>query len=381
MTQMHWRRMPMEEESPEELGYDTILSNLAESSCTDLRFSDLWDTLDKKSLNDAVLLYGDHRGHKGLRRIIAGDARAEPDDVLVTMGAVMALFVVHTATLGPGEEIVVVRPNYATNLETPFALGADIRAIDVHFDDGYRLNVDDVARAVTKRTRLVSITTPHNPTGVSTPRADVERLIELTRDAGCLLLVDETYREMVDVGTTPGPLWAHAAPHVVSVSSVSKTYGAPGLRTGWLVCTNKAVMKRFLAVKEQITLVGSILDEEITFQLLSQRHQRLPEILRRIAVGKRTVEMFVDGEPRLQWVRPDAGVVGFLRFAPQSRIDVNRFYAHLATTKTMVGPGHWFSLPDTSFRLGWGWPSPGELAVGLRSITAALDVALNSAGG
>ena len=158
---MRWRRMPMEEESPEEFGYEKIKANLAESSMRDRTFKEL----DAK-LDDLVLLYGDHRGHRGVREILAKEARVAPDDVLLCAGAAMALFVVHTTLLGPDSHLVVVRPNYATNLETPFAIGCDTTFIDLTFDAGYRIDVDVIARAITPQTRLVSITTPHNPPGV-----------------------------------------------------------------------------------------------------------------------------------------------------------------------------------------------------------------------
>src|SRR3954454_25225387 len=135
--------MPIEVESPEQLGYDAIAHNLSESSVADRRLSDLGITV---AVDDLLLCYGDYLGHPPLREAIAAqDSRLHPDHVLVTPGAAAALFAVATGLLDAGDHAVVVRPNYATNLETPRAIGADLEALDVSFDDRWQLDVDRLA--------------------------------------------------------------------------------------------------------------------------------------------------------------------------------------------------------------------------------------------
>src|SRR4051794_10669649 len=106
--------MPIEVESPEQLGYDTITNNLSESSVADRRLGDLGIDVDIDAL---LLCYGDHLGDSVLREAVAaGGDGLRADDVLVTPGAAAALFATATALLEPGDHIVVVRTNYATNL-------------------------------------------------------------------------------------------------------------------------------------------------------------------------------------------------------------------------------------------------------------------------
>ena len=117
--------MPIEVESPEQLGYDTITNNLSESSVSDRRLSDLGFDLE---FDELLLCYGDHLGDPLLRAAVAtGGEGLRPDDVLVTAGAAAALFCTATALLEPGDHAVVVRTNYATNLETPRAIGVAAR--------------------------------------------------------------------------------------------------------------------------------------------------------------------------------------------------------------------------------------------------------------
>ena len=116
---MNYQRMIMEVESPEQVGYDRVRVNLAESSMRDRSLADLG--MDPALLGDLLLQYGDHRGSETLRAQIAvdGDGVLTPDDVLVTVGAAGALFLTATAVLDPGDPVVVATPNYASNLETP----------------------------------------------------------------------------------------------------------------------------------------------------------------------------------------------------------------------------------------------------------------------
>src|ERR1700722_2091249 len=112
---MRYRRMPIEVESPEEMGYATIDCNLSESSIWDARLGN-WS----RDLDGLILCYGEHRGNAALREIFgASSSGARADDVLVVPGAAAALFIVNSSLLDAGSSMLVVRPNYATNITTP----------------------------------------------------------------------------------------------------------------------------------------------------------------------------------------------------------------------------------------------------------------------
>ena len=188
--------MPIEVESPEQLGYDTIRNNLSESSYTDVVLRDLGDIT--AGLGELVLCYGSHMGHDGLRDwLVREDPRLVREDMLLTIGAAGALFIIATSLLEKEDELVVVRPNYATNIETPRAIGAQIRFIDLKWEDSFRLDMDAVRKAITQRTKYISVTHPHNPTGACLTEAELKELIALAESNDVRLLVDETYRDMV----------------------------------------------------------------------------------------------------------------------------------------------------------------------------------------
>ena len=364
---MKYRRMPIEIESPEQMGYGNIDCNLTESSYTDAH----WDELNL-DLKDLVLCYGDHLGKSELRALIAADSPPlKPDDILITAGAASALFMIATSVLQNGDRVIVMRPNYATNIETPRALGADIQFLDLRFEDAFRADLDRLAAMMTVETKLVSLTTPHNPTGAMLSEDDLRGVVKLVEERGAMLLIDETYREMAFNRILPCA--AALSPSAISVSSFSKTYGLPGIRTGWIACRNREWMQIFLAAKEQIMICNSVVDEEIAFRYFQQKNNKLPEIRAHVARQFGVVREWMQSQRLLEWIEPRGGVVCFPRIKRELEIDVDRFYQVLNQRyRTYVGPGHWFEQDRRFMRIGFGWPATAELRRGLENITNSL---------
>jgi aspartate/methionine/tyrosine aminotransferase len=268
-----------------------------------------------------------------------------------------------------------VRTNYATNLETPRAIGADLDVVDLRFDDGWRLDVEQVAARVRDgRTRLISVTQPHNPTGTMFDLETLDALVALAERSGAVLLVDETYRDLTH--GEPLPVAATRSPRVISVSSMSKAYGLPGLRIGWAICQDAALAERLLAAKEQVLICGATLDERIAGTVLAARASVLPPILDDVRARLEIVRDWMAAQATFEWVEPTGGVVGLVRARAEVALDTERFYdVLLAEHGTYVGPGHWFEVDDRHFRLGYGWPTEGELRAGLAGLSAAAEVA------
>ena len=370
---MRYRRMPIEVESPEQLGYDTITNNLSESSVADRRLRDLGLSIE---LDDLLLCYGDHLGDPLLREAVAaGGDGLHADEVLVTAGAAAALFCIATTLLERDDHAVIVRTNYATNLETPRAIGAELEVVDLRFEDGWRLDVARMAALVRDgHTKLISVTQPHNPTGTMFDLATLEALVELAERSGAVLLVDETYRDLTHGVALP--LASTLSPSVISVASMSKAYGLPGLRIGWAVCRDPALAERLLAAKEQVLICGPTLDERIAGTVLAARSTVLPPILDDVRDRLEVVRAWMAGQSTFEWVEPSGGVVGLVRLRPDVPLDTERFYeVLLAEHGTYVGPGHWFELDDRHFRLGYGWPTMTELQAGLAALLAAAEAA------
>jgi aspartate/methionine/tyrosine aminotransferase len=365
---MIYKRMPIEKESPEEMGYDKIVFNLAESSVVDLRYDEL-----NISFNDLKLEYVAHAGNVELRKLIASETnKLNESDVLLTCGAAGALFIINTSLLTSNDHLIVIRPNYATNIEVPVAIGSSIDYIDLKFEENWRVNIDAIESVIKPNTKLISITTPHNPTGMMMSEVELHRIAKIAEERNLFLLVDETYRDAMV--KTSYPVMASVSGKIISVSSLSKAYGLPGLRIGWLITTDKTLMEKFLAAKEMIHISNSALDEEVALQFYRQKEKFLESINKRVAKNFDVLKQWFHSEPNLETILPQGGVVCFPRFKQPGEINISEFYSTLMHKyKTMVGPGHWFSMPDSYMRIGFGWVDEATLVKGLENISLTIE--------
>lgn len=366
---MLYKRMPIEIEAPEGFGYENIDCNLSESSFTDQKLSDLGI-----NIHDLLLVYGDHKGKPELRELIAQEGHFTADDVLVTSGAATALFILATSFLNKNDHIVIAKTNYATNLETPRAIGAKVSYLNLRFEEGFDLDIKALDKLITKRTKLVSLTYPHNPTGVLINEAKLKAIIELIERKGTYLLIDETYRDM-SFGEKL-PVAASLSDRVVSISSMSKSYGLPGIRIGWIVSKNRQLMETFLAAKEQICITNSVVDEEIAYQYLLKKEQFFAPVRATILKNFNTLKAFMANQNVLEWVEPQGGCVCFPRIKSHIDIDTDKFHDILLNKyATYIGRGHWFEEEARYIRIGYSWDTTQKLVKGLNNILKAIDEA------
>lgn len=369
---MLYKRMPIEKESPEEIGYDNIKYNLSESSVTDIKMSEL-----NLSLNDLKLEYIGHRGKPELRQLIVKDCNnLTEQNVLLTNGAAGALFIINTSLLTAEDHLIVVRPNYATNIEVPRTIGCNISFIDLCFEEAWRLDPKKIAAAIQPNTKLISITSPHNPTGMLMSEAEINEIILIAEQHNIYLLIDETYRDTCF--KTPYPITASKSKQVICVSSLSKAYGLPGLRMGWLITQDETMMERFLAAKEMIYISNSALDEAVAYQFYLEKEKFATSINQKAMLNFQLLKEWLHKETRMEAVLPQGGVVCFARFKEDLNIDTAKFYNTLMNKyQTMVGPGHWFEMPDSYMRIGFGWTDDIIFKQGLENISAAMIESLN----
>ncbi len=366
---MKYKRMSIEVESPEELGYSSIKYNLAESSIADktLRYYGIHSF-------DELLAYIPHRGNETLRNeIIADNSDLAIEDVLVTAGAAMALFIVATSMLSREDHLIVIRPNYASNIETPKAIGCEITYIDLDIENGWQLPIDLMIKAIKPNTKLISLTCPHNPTGIVFNYEDLQKIINHTASKGIYVLIDETYREL-NFQSPLRPYFASISQYVISVGSMSKAYGVPGIRIGWLISKDKKWMETFLAAKEQILLSNPVIDEGIATTILCHRKKYQPALHQAINDNYNVMESWLAKNTSIfDFVLPNAGVVCFPKIKANIKFDFDVFQTKLYSQyATLVGYGHWFDMDDSYMRLGFGYPTSSELTLGLENLLLAV---------
>ena len=169
------------------------------------------------------------------------------------------------------------------------------------------------------------------------------------------------------------PVAASLSKKVISISSLSKTYGIPGIRIGWAVCQDKEMIELLTCAKEQVCIGGSVVDEYIGYVALSQKKEWIAENDALIAGRFAIVKEWVANEEFIEWVEPRAACTCFPRIKESAGVDVEKFYKIMNDKYgTYIGPGHWFGFDDRYMRIGYAWPLEDELRAGLAGISAAI---------
>lgn len=355
--------------------------DLAESTVQHLTFGALSDIAGgAAALADLGLGYGPRAGSPALRRAVARACGVEADEVLTFPGTMLGLFLLASELCRTGGEALLATPCYGPTRAAVERAGARVRESKLRFEDGYCLDVGRISMCLTRATRLVCVASPQNPSGVRVPASALRALLDTmaVRAPRALLLIDETYRDAT-YGETASPSAAAMDRRVVTVGSLSKAHGAPGLRIGWLTVPDPALRERVAAARHDMIISGSVLDEAIAAALLAQQDRVLAPRRRQLARALEVVEAWRAGEAgRIDWVRPEAGGLCCVRLRPRTfcAAAVERFWAALPRHGLRLAPGTWFGEESRVFRLGFGALPPADLPPALRLLSRSMDEAL-----
>ncbi len=354
--------------------------NLAESTSQDLTVGELLDLAGLDRIRGLKLGYGTSAGPIALREEIAAACKVAPEQVITTQGTALGLFLLAFEACRAGDEAVLATPCFPLSRDSLVGGGVDVREVKLSFENGYRLDLDRIGAALTSRTRLVSIASPQNPSGVQASRTDVEQLLALMqkRSAQALLFIDETYREASHGDAPVAESLAALDPRIVTGASVSKALGAPGLRTGWLTVADAGLRSRLVVAKMNTVISGSVLDETLATVLLQHREQVLAPRRKLLGRALDQLSAWCESErERVEWVRPDAGALCCLRLRAHAYdpAAVARFWELLPRHDLQLACGTWFGESDRAFRLGFGYLPPERLGPALAALSASLVAA------
>ena len=349
--------------------------DLGESIGPDLRLGDVLDPLAQRSLGEIALGYGTAQGDPRLRALIARAHDVAPDDVVLTVGGLHALFLIAFVLCNRGDEAVTVSPMFPLARNTLEAVGAQIRTVSLSFDRGYQLDAADIGRHLSERTKLVSLASPQNPSGVASSLKIVRDIVSLMEERcpEAFLLLDETYREAAYGDDAVAPSAVGLSQRVISCASLSKCHGAPGLRLGWAITRDAALKEQLVVGKFNTVISCSPLDEALALHVLERRDHIIGERRQRLAEGLAlTADWVRQNGAFVEWVRPDAGALCCVRLRPSVFDDgaVDRFYEGLAREGIRVANGTWFGDEARVFRLGFGLLSMVDLETALTRLSA-----------
>lgn len=354
--------------------------NLAESTSQDLTVGAVMDLIGEVGLREIRLGYGASAGLEALRHAVGLAHGVSSSQVVTTTGVALGLFLLAFELCRPEDEVVLVTPCFPPARDTFLACGLTPREVALRFEDGYQLDLPRLAAALSPRTRLVSLASPQNPSGVAVTPTQLASLLNLMAELApqARLFIDETYRQAT---YGDAPIAASAAgsdPRVIVGASISKAYGAPGLRIGWLIVPDATLREQLVVAKMNLVISGSPLDEALAAGLLT--HQDAVLAPRRQALAN-ALEVLTNWQraqsARLEWVRPDAGALCCLRLSTSAfdAAAVARFWRSLPALNLQLAPGAWFGESDRVFRLGFGYLPYEQLLQALGALAQALDEA------
>jgi aspartate/methionine/tyrosine aminotransferase len=262
--------------------------------------------------------YTESSGAPELREAIAGIYKqVKPDDILVMAAAEEGIFVLYHALAGPGDHVIVETPCYESGLEVARSTGAQVSEWRRCFKNGWEHDIPALEKLLQPNTKVIYINTPHNPTGLLMPANVFKQVLDLAATRGIIVFSDEVYRELEHDPSMRLPSACEAYENAVSLGSMSKTYGLPGLRLGWLASRNPEILQLCMKFKYYTTICNSAPSEFLT--ALALRHR---EVLtqRNLGIVLRNLSLFdafiCQRSNLFEWVKPNSSPIGFVRLKP-----------------------------------------------------------------
>lgn len=341
---------------------NAVQFNLSESGVHPITLSALVDhTWIEEVLAREQLGYGSTQGSAELRTAIAGLYHAAgPEHVLVTTGAAEANFLVTWALLDRGDEAVVMLPNYMQIPQLAQAWGAEVKAwwlrpISGRVSGGgqWTADIEELTRLVSPKTKAICVCNPNNPTGAVLSVEAMNAVCAAAARVGAWVVADEVYRGAELDGHLTPSFWGRS-PKVIVAGGLSKGYGLPGLRVGWVVAPHEMV-ELLWSYRDYTTIAPSILSDQLArIALGPQASQRLATRTRLILnENLPIVARWIDGLDELVgWIPPKAGAIALLKYT----LAINS--TDLATRlrkqhDVLIVPGDHFQM-DGYLRIGYG---------------------------
>jgi len=297
---------------------------------------------------------------------------AGPENILVTHGGSEANFLTTLALVEKGDRAVVMVPNYLQTLGLARGWGAGASTFPLREENGWDADIEALEKAVNKKTRLIVVTNPNNPTGKVFHERFIDRVVAAAWRVGAWILSDEIYRGAELHGSETPSFWGRYERLFVT-SGLSKAYGLPGLRTGWVASPDREMIDTLWSYHDYTTICPSPLLETLALAALDPvRRATILDRTRRILRGNVSIVLRWASErgDRLAWHPPDAGAIFWVRYA--ANIGSSDLAERIrAEENVLIVPGDHFGM-DRYIRIGFGMPAE-SLTEGLARIGRVLD--------
>ena len=340
----------------------TARYHLCASDMQSMTLSDLLamaDAADRSAWDQLYLGYTETWGSPTLRETIAATYDTiSADEVLSFVGAQEGIFAAMHALLGPDDHAITIIPNYQSVESVPLSI-CDTTGIPLDPENNWDLDLDRVRDAIRPNTRVICINFPHNPTGKVIGRQALDSLVAMARPRGIYIFSDEVYRLLERRPEIRLPQVADLYERGLSLGVMSKAYGLPGIRLGWVACKDVELLRMLERVKHYTSICSPAPSEFLAQIALKSREQILARNRALIADNLLILEAFFDEHAHLfEWYLPDGGCIGYPRYL--GREGVEAFAKDLVEqTGVLLLPGSVYKsdlgpTPTDRFRVGYG---------------------------
>lgn len=336
--------------------YEQAPYNLGESGVSNQSVGDIIHLLDDPGkLYQLSLMNNDTYGSLALRKTISNFYDGvDLDSILVTAGTTEAILIYFYVRHVAGANVVVFTPAFHILAEVPEFLGYEVRPILLRPENNFRPDLDELAKAVDEKTRVIVLNTPHNPTGILFSEEEVQFILRLAEKYDADVLADEHYRFIPHTGTADVlPSLYGRSPNVVALGSPGKCFGCIGLRVGWLI-GSRDIVHACHDFKDYTTHTICALNDLLADTVLRNWQRVLPRYQGWIKSNVAQFHQFVEQHNHdVGWIKPEAGTV-MLPFLKRQELGSEAFFRELVEeTGVLFLPGEAFNLPGY-FRVALG---------------------------
>lgn len=335
--------------------------HMTASDAQSMSVGDLLDlaAVSPQELSDCWLGYTETWGTPDLRLAIASTYEQMGDqNILCFAGAEEAIYAAMRVILDRNDHAIVVVPNYQAAETIPLQICA-VSGVPLNAEKAWRLDLDEVRRAIQPNTKLISINFPNNPTGAIIPGADFAALVELCRQHDLYLFSDEVFRLLELDESKRIPQAADVYEKSLSLNVMSKAYGLPGLRIGWLASQDSNLLSKIERYKHYLSICNSAPSERLAVIALKNREKILEKnrgLLRRNLTA--LDDFFGDYSSLFDWYHPDGSCIAFPRYTGRGSVDdfceslVNE--SGVLLLPSSVYRSELMDTPKDRFRIGFG---------------------------
>ncbi len=331
---------------------------LSSSDCESVKVSELIQMADPECLNlwqNLRLGYTETKGHPLIRKEISNLYNSIQIDDILVLAPEEGIFITLNVILNPGDHVIVLDPSYQSLSEIPKAIGCEVTKWPVSLENNtWNLDIGFLQNNIKTNTKLIIINFPHNPTGFIPEANDFKSLVEIAIKNKIYLFSDEMYRYLEFSRSYFYESICDIYENGVVLSGLSKSFGLPGLRIGWLATRNKELIKRFENFKDYTTICNSAVSEILSIIALRNKDQIIGRNLDLIRQNTLHVkDFFTKRKNFFSWIESKGSSVAFPLLA--ERIPVDDFCKKLIEQKNiMLLPGSIFNYSGNHFRVGLG---------------------------